>query len=140
MIFGYGGAVVAGFLLTAIPNWTGRLPVAGLPLAALAGLWAAGRIAAFASATIGRTAAAAVDVEFLALFAALAAREVIAGRNWRNLKVVALVMALALAEVVFHVEDAREGFADVSIRAALGLLVMLILLVGGRVTPSFTGN
>ena len=140
MIFGYGGAVVAGFLLTAIPNWTGRLPVAGVPLAALAALWAAGRIAVFASAPIGRTAAAAVDAGFLVVFAALVAREVVAGKNWRNLKVAVLVLALALANVAFHVEDAREGLAEFSIRAALGLIVMLILLIGGRVTPSFTGN
>ena len=61
MLYGYLPAVVTGFLLTAIPNWTGRLPVAGIPLAALATLWAAGRIAVFASATIGRSAAAAID-------------------------------------------------------------------------------
>ena len=140
MIFGYGAAVVAGFLLTAIPNWTGRLPVAGLPLAALAGLWAAGRVAVLASAYVGRTAAAIVDAGFLVVFAALVAREVIAGRNWRNLKVAALVLTLALADLAFHVEDARAGLADHSIRAALSLLVMLILLIGGRVTPSFTGN
>ncbi len=140
MIFGYGGAVVAGFLLTAIPNWTGRLPVAGVPLAALAALWAAGRIAVFASATIGRTAAAVVDAGFLVVFAALVAREVVAGKNWRNLKVAAVVLALAVANVAFHVEDARAGLAEFSIRAALSLIVMLILLVGGRVIPSFTGN
>ena len=64
----------------------------------------------------------------------------IAGRNWRNLTVAALALALGLANVAFHVEDAREGLADFSIRAALGLFVMLILLIGGRVTPSFTGN
>jgi len=140
MIFGYGGAVVAGFLLTAIPNWTGRLPVAGAPLAALAALWAAGRIAVFASAAIGRPAAAAIDVGFQLVFAALAAREVIAGGNWRNLKVVGIVLALAVANAAFHVEDAMAELAEISTRAALGLLVMLILLVGGRVTPSFTGN
>ena len=140
MIFGYGAAVVAGFLLTAIPNWTGRLPVAGVPLAALVGLWAAGRIAVFASAAIGRTAAAVIDSTFLVVFAALVAREVAAGRNWRNLKTAGLVFALALVDVAFHVEDARSGLAEVSTRAALGLLVMLILLIGGRVTPSFTGN
>ena len=140
MIFGYGAAVVAGFLLTAIPNWTGRLPVAGVPLAALVGLWAAGRIAVFASAAIGRPAAAVIDSSFLIVFAALVAREVAAGRNWRNLKTAGLVFALALVNVAFHVEDARSGLAEVSTRAALGLLVMLILLIGGRVTPSFTGN
>ncbi len=140
MIFGYVGAVVAGFLLTAIPNWTGRLPVAGVPLAALAALWVAGRIAVFASAAIGRAAAGAIDASFLIVFAALVAREVAAGRNWRNLKVAGLVLALALANVAFHFEDARLGLAKVSTRAALGLIVLLILLIGGRVTPSFTGN
>ena len=64
----------------------------------------------------------------------------LAGKNWRNLKVAVLVLALAIANVAFHVEDARVGLADFSVRAALGLIVMLILLIGGRVTPSFTGN
>jgi uncharacterized protein involved in response to NO len=140
MIFGYGGAVVAGFLLTAIPNWTGRLPVAGLPLAALAALWAAGRVAVFVSGEIGRVAAAAIDASFLILCAVVVAREVIAGRNGRNVKVAGLVLALALANVAFHAADAMSGAAEVSIRAGLGLMVFLILLIGGRVTPSFTGN
>ncbi len=140
MIFGYGGAAVAGFLLTAIPNWTGRLPVAGTPLAALAALWAAGRIAVFVSDTIGRVAAAAIDAAFLVVFAVVVAREVIVGHNWRNLKVVGVVAALATANIAFHVEDARSGLADTATRAALGLIVLLILLVGGRVTPSFTAN
>jgi uncharacterized protein involved in response to NO len=140
MIFGYGSAVVAGFLLTAVPNWTGRLPVAGVPLAAFTALWAAGRIAVFASALVGRTTAAVIDAGFLIVFAALVAREVVAGKNWRNLKVAGLVLALALVDLAFHAEDAREGLAAHSVRAALGLLVMLILLICGRVTPSFTGN
>ncbi len=140
MIFGYVGAVVAGFLMTAIPNWTGRLPVTGWPLAALAALWAAGRLVVLVSALIGRPAAAVIDAAFLVVFAALVAREVIAGRNWRNAKVVALVAALALANVGFHFEDARVGFAEYAERGALGLIVMLILLIGGRVTPSFTSN
>ena len=122
MIFGYGGAVVAGFLLTAIPNWTGRLPVAGLSLAALAALWAAGRIAVFASAAIGRPAAAAIDAAFLIVFAVLVAREVAAGRNWRNLKTAGLVLALASVNVAFHLEDAASGLAEFSTRASLGLL------------------
>ncbi len=140
MIFGYAGAAVAGFLLTAIPNWTGRLPVAGRRLAALATLWAAGRLAIFASALIGRPAAALIDCAFLVIFAALVAREVIAGRNWRNLKVAGFVLAIALANLAFHIEDARAGVAEYSQRAALGLIVMLILVIGGRVTPSFTHN
>ena len=65
MIFGYVAAVAAGFLMTAIPNWTGRLPVTGWPLVGLAALWAAGRLAVFESARIGRPLAAAVDCAFL---------------------------------------------------------------------------
>jgi len=132
--------VVAGFLLTAVPNWTGRLPIAGLPLAALAALWAAGRIAVFVSAWIGRPAAAIVDAGFLVVLAAVIAREVVAGKNWRNLGIAALALALGVANLAFHVEDAPDGLAVVSTRAALGLIVMLVLLIGGRVTPSFTGN
>src|SRR5512139_3239909 len=75
MLFGFVGSVVAGFLLTAIPNWTGRLPIAGLPLAGLWGLWFAGRLAMLFSASIGATAAAIVDVGFFILLAAVAARE-----------------------------------------------------------------
>ena len=140
MIFGYTGAVIAGFLLTAIPNWTGRLPVAGAPLAGLVALWAAGRVAIYVSAAIGRFAAGAIDVAFLVVFTGVVAAEVISGRNSRNAKVVALVAALALANIAFHIEDARTGLAEYSTRGALAFIVMLILLIGGRVTPSFTNN
>jgi uncharacterized protein involved in response to NO len=140
MIFGYLAAVVAGFLTTAVPNWTGRLPVSGAPLAALAGLWVLGRVAMFESAHLGRALAGALDCAFLIVFAAVIAREVIAGKNGRNGKVVALVGALALANVAYHVEDAVFGFANHTQRAALGLVIMLILVIGGRVTPSFTNN
>jgi uncharacterized protein involved in response to NO len=140
MIFGYVVAVATGFLLTAIPNWTGRLPVARWPLAGLAALWAAGRVAVFFSEALGRALAGAIDCAFLIVFAAVVARELIAGRNWHNLKVLALLVVLALTNLAFHVEDQLSGFAEYATRAALGVIVMLILLIDGRVTPSFTGN
>lgn len=64
------------------------------------------------------------------------AAEVIAGRNGRNAK----VAALALANIAFHIDDARIGLAEYSTRGALAFIVMLMLLIGGRVTPSFTNN
>ncbi len=140
MIYGYGSAVVAGFLLTAIPNWTGRLPVAGRPLALLCALWALGRGAVFVSEIIGRAPAAVCDTLFLIVFAGVVGREVIAARNLRNLKVVILVVVLAAANVGFHVEAARAGTAPISARIGLAILVFLILLIGGRVVPSFTHN
>lgn len=140
MIFGYGSAVVAGFLLTAIPNWTGRLPVAGRPLILLCALWAIGRVAVFVSGTIGPISAALLDSTFLLVFAAVVTREVIAGKNNRNVKVVALVLMLAVANAGFHFEAATTGTATISARAGLAIIVFLILLIGGRVVPSFTHN
>lgn len=140
MIFGYGAAVVAGFLLTAVPNWTGRLPVAGWPLAGLAFLWIAGRVAVFASAPIGWRAAALIDISFLVVFAGVTGREVLAGRNWRNVKVVLIVAVLALANAGFHAEAAMTGAAPVAMRAGIAVIIFLILLIGGRIIPSFTRN
>jgi len=140
MLYGYVAATVAGFLLTAIPNWTGRLPVSGWPLAALAALWLAGRVAILGSAEIGGIAAAAIDVSFLVTLAAVAAREIVAGKNWRNLRVLVMIGVLAFGNIVFHAEVLVNGSADYGIRIAIGAVILLISLVGGRIVPSFTNN
>ena len=140
MLFGYVPAIIAGFLLTAIPNWTGRLPLQGQPLLGLVLAWLAGRIAVLLSAEIGWLAAALIDVAFLALMAAAVAREIIAGKNWRNLMMVAMLSLLAIANFAFHVEAHVEGIAEVSTRAGIALVIMLITVVGGRIIPSFTRN
>lgn len=140
MLFGYTAAVITGFLLTAIPNWTGRLPIQGAPLANLVAIWLAGRAAVNTSAMIGWIAAAAIDASFLTLVAAAAAREILAGQNWRNLKIVAIVSLLAAINVGFHLEAHFRGSADYTIRGGIATIVMLIVLVGGRIVPSFTHN
>src|SRR5262249_51514799 len=104
MLFGYVAAVVTGFLLTAIPNWTGRLPVCGASLALLAALWLAGRIAILASGTIGALPAAVIDVSFLLTVALVALREIVAGKNWRNARVLVILGVLVLGNIVFHAE------------------------------------
>lgn len=140
MLFGFVGAAVAGFLLTAIPNWTGRLPIAGPPLLALFVLWIAGRVAVLWSARIGAGGAAAIDAGFYFVLAALAAREVLAAKN-RNFPIVLLVSLFGIANVVDHaaaagvIEDEGLGW-----RSALALIVMMIALIGGRIVPSFTRN
>lgn len=138
MIFGYLAAVVAGFLLTAIPNWTGRLPIAGRPLLLLFLLWLLGRL--LMSAPVVPALAAAGDSLFLFVMAAVAAREVKAGKNWRNLPVCVLVSVLALCNIVFHLERMNLFATDLSVRAALSVLILLISLIGGRIVPSFTTN
>jgi uncharacterized protein involved in response to NO len=140
MIYGYVAAAVAGFLLTAIPNWTGRLPVNGYPLAALFGLWLLGRLAIAGSAICGTLLAAVVDVSFLLVFAAVALGEIVAGRNWRNMRVLVVLGVLIAGNIVFHAEVIRNGSADYGIRIGIAALVGLIMLVGGRIVPSFTRN
>lgn len=140
MLYGFLPAVITGFLFTAIPNWTGRLPIQGVPLAALLTVWLAGRVVVTASANTGWAFALVVDAAFLALVVAAATREIVAGGNWRNLPVVGLVLVLLAGNVVFHVETHYAGTAEISIRIGIGVVVLLISLIGGRIIPSFTRN
>jgi uncharacterized protein involved in response to NO len=140
MFYGYVAAVVTGFLLTAIPNWTGRLPICGPSLALLAALWLLGRIAILTSASIGTIAAAVIDVSFLVVIAIVALREIVAGKNWRNLRVLVILGVLIAGNVLFHVEVIRHGVADYGARTALAAVLCFIMLIGGRVVPSFTHN
>ncbi len=140
MLYGYLPAVITGFLFTAIPNWTGRLPIQGQPLLTLVLVWIAGRIFVTISAATGWWLAMLVDASFLLLVAAAAAREIIVGKNWRNLTVVALVSLLLAGNVAFHLEAHFAGGADYAIRAGIAVVVLLISLIGGRIIPSFTRN
>lgn len=140
MLFGFVGAAIAGFLLTAIPNWTGRLPIAGPPLAALAGLWCAARLAVWFSATTGLLLAAVLDVGFFLVLASVCAREVIAAKN-RNLPVVGLVALFALLDACDYVAAiAVPDHEATPSRAAIAVVVVLISVIGGRIIPSFTRN
>lgn len=141
MVFGYSSAVMAGFLLTAIPNWTGRMPVVGWPVAALVGLWIAGRLAIALSDFLHPFIAALIDVGFLVVFGVVIAREILAGKNWRNLKVLGLVLVLTIANVLFHWESYNsQAYSGYGVRLGIGTVIFLIMLIGGRVIPSFTRN
>jgi len=140
MLFGFVGAVICGFLLTAIPNWTGRLPIAGSPLAALFTLWLAARLALLFSSVSGIATAAVLDVGFYILLACLFAREVVSTSS-RNLPIVGLVFLFGIANALDYagaagiLSDAGLGY-----RAGITLVVLMISLVGGRIVPSFTRN
>ncbi len=140
MLYGYLPAIITGFVLTAIPNWTGRLPLQGKPLAVLVALWLSGRVAVGVSATVGPLAAGVIDILFLALLAAATAREVVIGRNWRNLPPVLIILVFLAGNVIFHVEDYATGRSEYGARLGLAAAVALISLIGGRVIPSFTRN
>lgn len=132
MLYGFVAAMVCGFALTAIPNWTGRAPVSGLPLAGLFGLWLAGRAAGLVDHVLADT----VDIAFLFILAGIALREILAGGNWRNLPIVLLLSAFALSHLFYHLPGWTEG----SVRATFAVAAMLIAVIGGRITPSFTRN
>jgi len=141
MVFGFAAATVAGFLLTAIPNWTGRMPLQGASLAGLVVLWASGRLAVLFSSAIGATTATIVDLAFPAAFLAVVAREILAGRNWRNLPMLAALSLLLIGNLLVHLDLlGLTTTAELGNRLGLATLLMLITLVGGRIVPSFTRN
>ena len=141
-LFGYVSAVIAGFLLTAVPNWTGRLPIVGWPLAALFALWLVGRIAVAVSAHLPPLGVALVDLAMPLALAAVIGREIVAGKNWRNLIVLAMLGVLAIGNALFHVEAAHGDYAaqGYGLRVGLGAVIMMIAVIGGRIVPSFTRN
>jgi uncharacterized protein involved in response to NO len=140
MLFGFAPAVVAGFLLTAVPNWTGRLPLKGLPLLLLLTAWLVGRIAVFFSGALPWVLVLLLDCLFLASLFSVILREIVAGENWRNLRVASLVALLLCGNAGFHVEAHITGAVEYASRAGLSAIILLVILVGGRVIPSFTRN
>ena len=141
MLFGFVIAAIAGFILTAIPNWTKRAPVSGFLLVTLAGLWLLGRIACLISGLVPAWLAIIADLSFPALLVAVAAREIIAAENWRNLPVLAPVTLLGAADLLMHLE--ANGVAvplGLGWRLGLAAVIVLISVVAGRIVPSFTRN
>lgn len=117
MLFGYLAAVIAGFVLTAVPNWTGRLPLSGVPLAVLVALWLLGRLAC--AVVDAPLAAMAVDLAFPLTLAWVVWREVVAGRNWRNAPIAVILSLFAVANAAHHL----EGWGPVGDGAGSGSLL-----------------
>ncbi len=141
-LFGYLGAIIAGFLLTAVPNWTGRAPLSGRPLAALFTLWLVGRLAIALSALLPIGVAEAVDLTFPIALGGVILREIIVGKNWRNLIILVLLGLFTLANLLFHLDAAHGRIAaqGLGLRLGIATILMLIAVIGGRIVPSFTRN
>lgn len=139
MTFGFALAVVAGFLLTAGRVWTGLHTPQGFALAALVAWWLAARILMFSGPPL---VAGLVDGGFPFVIAAVMAQVIVAARNWRNLFVVGLLVLLGIANVGFHLEHAGLLAlpADLPVRAALFVVLFLVVVMAGRVIPGFTAN
>jgi uncharacterized protein involved in response to NO len=140
MIFGFAAAVIAGFLLTAVRNWTGRPTPTGALLGGLATLWLLARVLML---TGPANVAALIDVLFLPALGVAVAIPIWASRNARNYKVLAVLSVLTLANVGYHLASSGSlplEFGRVSMTAALDVISILIAIVGGRVIPAFIGN
>lgn len=119
MLFGYSSAILAGFLLTAIPNWTGRLPASGAPLVILLAVWCAGRLVMLVPDSLGLLASLFIEAAFLPLLLAICAREIIAGSKWRDLKILAGIAALTLGGIGFKTLIATGGDVGLVTRLAV---------------------
>ncbi len=140
MLYGFSTAVIAGFLLTAVRNWTGLPTPTGVPLAMLAALWLAARVLIITGPT---PIAAFIDVLFLPVLAIVIAGPIFRSKNKRNYKVLAIVLALAVSNGVFHLaslEYADAWLARSSLFAGIDIVIILMAIVGGRVIPAFTRN
>ncbi len=142
MLFGFVPAAIAGFLLTAMCNWTGAPPLAGRPLAALILLWLAGRLALWGSGLLPPWLVALADLSFLPVLAAYVGKVLMRHGNHRNLVLVGMLSLLTLANVFMHVGFAGIWPAGAAVGEvlALDLIAVIIVVIGGRITPAFTAN
>jgi uncharacterized protein involved in response to NO len=142
MVFGFAIAVVAGFLLTAATNWTGRRTATGLGLGALVALWIAGRLGLLAGQSVPAWLVIGIDAAFLPALAVVLAIPLLAAGNRRN--VIFPVVLLVLAGVNLSVHLGAIGIIDWDpsrgLRVAIDLVLLMIGVLGGRVIPSFTRN
>jgi uncharacterized protein involved in response to NO len=137
MLFGFLPAVIAGFLFTAMPNWTGRPRIKGMPLMLLWTLWLAGRLV-MATPWLPLVASALVDGAFLVAVTIIVWREIVIGKAWDRAPIGLLISLYASANLFFHELVLGGAATDLSERMALAVIMMLLALIGGRVTPSFT--
>jgi uncharacterized protein involved in response to NO len=141
LLFGFVLAGMAGFLLTAVPNWTGRRPVQGWRVAALAGLWLLGRIACTFSALIPPWLSIIAGLAFPAALFATTGYEIAVARNWRNLGVVAVLGVFGAADLLMHLEAADLNVPEgIGWRLGVAAPILMIAVIGGRIVPAFTRN
>ena len=141
MMFGFVVAAIAGFMLTAVPSWTGTRGFGGWPLVLLTGLWLAGRIAFALSGLIPFAVVAVVELAFLPAVAAFLAPPLLRSRN-RNSLLLMVLLALWAADAAFMLGlyRADPSLAGAALRFALNLVLLLITVIGGRIVPAFTAN
>ncbi len=142
MLFGFGVAAIAGFILTAMPNWTNTSPLSGLPLASLYSLWFLGRLSLWVGTSIPFAILAAIDLLFLPVLAIVTARVLYKAGNKKNLMLPGVFLILALCNLFFYLSEMAvvEISSRTILEASISILLLLITIIGGRIVPAFTRN
>lgn len=142
LIFGYGGAALGGFLLTAVPNWTGAKAARHLFILAASALWLAGRIAVWYSGALPAPVVMLADLAFLPLLAAKIATQLVKRPKPQNVMFLGLISIIWAANLMVHLEwmGVTDDTAAEGLRGGLYGLCAMIAVLGGRVTPAFTRN
>lgn len=140
MLLGYSVAVIAGFLLTAVKNWTGVQTVQGSKLFGLCLLWVYGRIVPFYSELIPDTLIALIDFSFLPTLAYFIAQPIVKSGNLRNLFFIVLILLMAIGNACIHADvlGYYDNSAGLGLDIVVGIIIMMILVIAGRVFPFFT--
>ncbi|CAA7620558.1 conserved membrane hypothetical protein [Magnetospirillum sp. LM-5] len=141
MLYGFAGAAIGGFLLTAVPNWTNSHHVEGRPLMVLFALWLAGRVGFALAGLLPSALVAVIDLAYLPLLGLLVGRPLVAAGKWRNISFLFILAALWLSDLAIHA-DIVLGLGDglAALWLGIGLVLVMIVVVGGRIVPSFTMN
>ncbi|MEO7774755.1 MAG: NnrS family protein [Steroidobacteraceae bacterium] len=141
MIYGFIVAAIAGFLLTAVPSWTGSAGFAGRPLAALAAVWLLGRVAFAAGAVLPLSVVAVCDLAFLPALAVMVAPPLLRARN-RNTALLIILAVIWLSDALFLGALLRsDSFAArTALLVAIDVILLLITVIGGRIVPAFTAS
>ncbi|OHC73285.1 MAG: hypothetical protein A3G18_11850 [Rhodospirillales bacterium RIFCSPLOWO2_12_FULL_58_28] len=142
MLFGFTAAVLSGFLMTAIPNWTQSSPVSGGRLAALVALWFAGRLAFLMSDFLPAVVTAAVDLALIPTLAVMATAPIFAMRQKHNYFFPALLAAFFVADLLIHLEamGLTAATAESGLYLAMYVVAMFLSLISGRIVPNFTAG
>ncbi|HEY2406612.1 MAG TPA: NnrS family protein [Polyangiaceae bacterium] len=142
MLFGFSTAIIAGFLLTAIGNWTSRETLTGAPLGWLAVLWSLGRLALFFAGYLPKWAPALIDLAFLPVLAFCCARPLFASKNRQNYGFLGMLALLGAVNLAAHAGAWTQNLEllRTAHRVALDVIALMIVVVTGRILPMFTRN
>lgn len=141
MVFGFTAAAIAGFSLTALPSWSKRPRISGAKLGVLAVVWMLGRLVFLVPDSVGSLSVMIIDMAFLSILSLIACYYILGGKNWKNSPILILIIAFAVGNALVHLELVElYETAALGFQIAILSVVMLIAVIGGRVTPAFTRN